>query len=69
MREIVNAFSAAFLLLSRAAVTAGLTVLAAQTAQAQVPKTIRIVVPFPAGGPTDTTARVIAEYIGKLTGT
>jgi tripartite-type tricarboxylate transporter receptor subunit TctC len=69
MREIVNAFSAAFLLLARAAVATGLTVLAAQTAQAQVPKTIRIVVPFPAGGPTDTTARVIAEQVGKLTGT
>jgi tripartite-type tricarboxylate transporter receptor subunit TctC len=69
MRKIVNTFSAAFLLLTRAAVAAGLTVLAAQTAYAQVPKTIRIVVPFPAGGPTDTTARVIAEHIGKTTGT
>jgi tripartite-type tricarboxylate transporter receptor subunit TctC len=34
-------------------------------AQAQVPKTIRILVPFPAGGPTDVTARVLAEQIGK----
>jgi tripartite-type tricarboxylate transporter receptor subunit TctC len=34
-------------------------------AQAQVPKTIRILVPFPAGGPTDITARVLAEQIGK----
>jgi tripartite-type tricarboxylate transporter receptor subunit TctC len=42
---------------------------APHTAYAQVPKTIRIVVPFPAGGPTDTTARVVAEHIGKLTGT
>ena len=47
----------------------GSTVPAAQTAQAQVPKTIRIVVPFPAGGPTDTTARVVADHIGKATGT
>ncbi|MBX9823727.1 MAG: tripartite tricarboxylate transporter substrate binding protein [Xanthobacteraceae bacterium] len=51
------------------AAAAALAPLAAQTAQAQVPKTIRIVVPFPAGGPTDTTARVVSEYIGKLTGT
>jgi tripartite-type tricarboxylate transporter receptor subunit TctC len=34
-------------------------------AQAQVPKTIRILVPFPAGGPTDVTARVLAEQVGK----
>jgi tripartite-type tricarboxylate transporter receptor subunit TctC len=37
----------------------------AHGAQAQVPKTIRILVPFPAGGPTDITARVLAEQIGK----
>ena len=36
--------------------------------QAQVPKTIRIVVPFPAGGPTDVTARLVSEQIGKLHG-
>ena len=34
-------------------------------AQAQAPKTIRILVPFPAGGPTDTVARVVSEQIGK----
>src|ERR1700759_5433079 len=34
-------------------------------AQAQVPKTIRILVPFPAGGPSDVTARLLAEQIGK----
>ena len=39
-----------------------------QGAQAQVPKTIRIVVPFPAGGPTDVTARVVGEQIGKQHG-
>ena len=43
--------------------------MAPQTVRAQMPKTIRIVVPFPAGGPTDTTARVIADHIGKATGT
>jgi tripartite-type tricarboxylate transporter receptor subunit TctC len=39
--------------------------IASHEAQAQVPKTIRILVPFPAGGPTDTVARVVSEQIGK----
>jgi tripartite-type tricarboxylate transporter receptor subunit TctC len=46
----------------------GLMATAPQSAHSQVPKTIRIVVPFPAGGPTDVTARVVAEQIGKLHG-
>jgi tripartite-type tricarboxylate transporter receptor subunit TctC len=48
--------------------TIGLVAMAPQSARAEVPKTIRIVVPFPAGGPTDVTARVVAEQIGKLHG-
>jgi len=52
-----------------AVVTAGLIAAPPQArAQAQVPKTVRILVPFPAGGPTDTAARVISEQIGKLHG-
>jgi tripartite-type tricarboxylate transporter receptor subunit TctC len=43
-----------------------MTAMVPHAAQAQVPKTIRILVPFPAGGPTDVTARVLAEQIGKL---
>lgn len=42
--------------------------MAPQSARSKVPKTIRIVVPFPPGGPTDVTARVLGEQIGKLHG-
>src|SRR5690349_8859225 len=35
-------------------------------ARAEMPKTIRVLVPFPAGGPSDVTARLLAEQIGKL---
>ena len=38
---------------------------AAAQAQAWPAKPIRIVVPFPAGGPTDITARVIGQAIGE----
>lgn len=38
-------------------------------AQAQEPpRTIKIVVPFPAGGSADTLTRVLAEHIGKTSG-
>lgn len=50
------------------AAAAFIAIAAATSAHAQVPKTIRIVVPFPAGGPTDVTARVLGEQIGKLHG-
>ena len=37
-----------------------------QSASAQWPnKSIRIIVPFPAGGPTDITARVVGQAIGE----
>ncbi len=45
-----------------------LAALLPQSVQAQTPRTIRIVVPFPGGGPTDVTARVISEQIGKQHG-
>lgn len=51
-----------------AAAAIGLTAATPPGAQAQAPKTIRIVVPFPAGGPTDTTTRVLAEQIGRAQG-
>ena len=47
------------------AMTVGLVAMAPQSARSQVPKTVRIVVPFSAGGPTDITARVVAEQISK----
>ena len=50
------------------AMTVGLVAMAPHCARSEVPRTIRIVVPFPAGGPTDVTARLIGEQIGKLHG-
>jgi tripartite-type tricarboxylate transporter receptor subunit TctC len=40
-------------------------VLAGHTASAQSGRTIRVIVPFPAGGPTDTLARILADEIGR----
>jgi tripartite-type tricarboxylate transporter receptor subunit TctC len=40
----------------------------AASAQDFPSKPIRLVVPFPAGGPSDTTARSIAEGLGKVLG-
>jgi tripartite-type tricarboxylate transporter receptor subunit TctC len=39
-----------------------------QAARAQAPRTIKIVVPFPAGGSADILARVLGEQIGKASG-
>jgi tripartite-type tricarboxylate transporter receptor subunit TctC len=37
-------------------------------ALSQAPRTIKIVVPFPPGGPTDTVARLLGEEIGRMRG-
>jgi tripartite-type tricarboxylate transporter receptor subunit TctC len=54
-----------------AAGAAGLTVLLAPTdhgARSQTARTIRFVVPFPAGGGADLLVRVLAEQIGRAQG-
>ena len=37
-------------------------------AWSQAARTIRIIVPFPPGGPTDLLARLMAEHIGRAQG-
>jgi tripartite-type tricarboxylate transporter receptor subunit TctC len=41
---------------------------AAQAVRAQTPKTVKIIVPFPAGGSADVLARVLGDQIGKASG-
>jgi tripartite-type tricarboxylate transporter receptor subunit TctC len=63
--EFVNAKNRLFVALSVCAF-----VLSAQQAAAQGPagKTVRIVVPTPAGGPADLLARLLTEQIGRMQG-
>jgi len=55
--------------LSAALAALGLALpVAEQEAYAQVPKTIRFIVPFPAGGGADLLVRVLSEQIGRSAG-
>jgi tripartite-type tricarboxylate transporter receptor subunit TctC len=56
--------------LARAVVLAVISIsfVAPQAVRAQIPRTIKIVVPFPAGGSADILARVLGEQIGKANG-
>jgi tripartite-type tricarboxylate transporter receptor subunit TctC len=56
--------------LCAAALCAGLVLPAAAPAEAQAypTKPIRMVVPFPAGGPTDAMARIISDRLGAVLG-
>ena len=46
----------------------GLVVAATASAQSYPSRTVTIIVPYPAGGPTDTTARQVAEFLTKKLG-
>jgi tripartite-type tricarboxylate transporter receptor subunit TctC len=50
------------------AVSIALVAPTAHAVRAQVPKTVKIIVPFPAGGSADILGRVLAEQIGKANG-
>jgi hypothetical protein len=50
------------------AVSVALVAPTARAVRAQVPKTVKIIVPFPAGGSADILGRVLAEQIGKANG-
>jgi tripartite-type tricarboxylate transporter receptor subunit TctC len=63
---VMSALSASLLRLSpaRAAIAIVLFALSGQGVWSQSAKTIKVVVPYPAGGPTDTVARLLADQIG-----
>jgi len=56
----MRAFAAAFILLSAAPLPV--------SAQPYPSRPITVIVPFPAGGPSDVVARIVTEQMGKLIG-
>lgn len=56
-------------IVAAALAVAGLTLFAAPLSAQQYPsRNVTIIVPYPAGGPTDTTAREVANFLTKKTG-
>ena len=51
-----------------AAIGLGLALIAPAGAQTYPDKPIRLIVPFPPGGPTDFMARLIAQYVSANLG-
>src|SRR5437870_5369342 len=51
-----------------AAVVVGLSAFQAASAQPYPSHPITVVVPFPAGGPSDVVARIVTEHMGRLLG-
>ena len=51
-----------------AATVALLAAIASAQAQSYPSRPITVVVPFPAGGPSDVVARIVAEHMGKVLG-
>ena len=57
-----------FLHLASAAVAITLVMPCGHTAWSQPTQTIKLVVPYPAGGSADFLARLLAEHIGRVQG-
>jgi tripartite-type tricarboxylate transporter receptor subunit TctC len=51
-----------------AALVAGLFAFSSASAQPYPSRPITVIVPFPAGGPSDVVARIVAEHMGKVLG-
>src|ERR1700754_4878599 len=60
MEGTMKALAAAFVAILAAALPA--------SAQSYPSRPITVVVPFPAGGPSDVVARIVAEHMGKVLG-
>jgi tripartite-type tricarboxylate transporter receptor subunit TctC len=60
MEQTMRALAAAFILLIAAPLPA--------VAQPYPSRPITVIVPFPAGGPSDVVARIVTEHMGKLIG-
>src|SRR5271154_7166689 len=65
---IVRRRSAVGLLLALVVVCLGIGSIQAGGAEGYPERTIRIVVPFPAGGPTDVAARLVAQSLSSRLG-